>query len=196
MSYTNAQKQERWRQRQKARHDARDEELAKAKARIAELESATPVNQDGSALRQAQARIAELEAALRQARAASSPPPSAGAQRPAPPPLPKTIEGLRAYRDGFNAAKAQFAQPRPPKPPKPPVDPDSELARQLKGERTKNANLRRKIAWMVHHENIKMTPKVYRTITKVLHPDRIPTTEEREHACKLFNGLFSEPKDA
>ena len=39
--------------------------------------------------------------------------------------------------------KAKQQQPKPPPKPKPPVGPDNELARQLKGERTKNINLRR-----------------------------------------------------
>jgi hypothetical protein len=29
----------------------------------------------------------------------------------------------------------------------------------------------------------------FRAIVKCLHPDRTPSAEEREHACKLFNDL-------
>ena len=43
--------------------------------------------------------------------------------------------------------------------------------------------------------NRKMGPKTYRTIAKALHPDREPSTTEREHACKLFNAFCDQGKE-
>ena len=55
-----------------------------------------------------------------------------------------------SLRRALNQAQAELAKTNTSaaKPPKPPVEPDSEVARQLKGERTKNANLRSRLADM------------------------------------------------
>jgi chromosome segregation ATPase len=181
MSYTNSQKQARWRQRRKARTEAADEELKKAQARIAELESkqaqANPSNPGELAKLKDRNATLELEAiALKQA-----------------------LQQAQAALTKARSASAKLT--------KPPVDPDSELARQLKGERTKNTNLRRELAvmkdWYAKEllRKGKMSLSTFRTIAKCLHPDRTPSVEERENAMKLFNDLgdrlrMTDPKPA
>ena len=52
-----------------------------------------------------------------------------------------------SLRRALNQAQAELAKTNTSAA-KPPVEPDSEVARQLKGERTKNANLRSRLADM------------------------------------------------
>jgi hypothetical protein len=164
MDNSNAQRQARWRQRQKARSAAGSEELAKARARIAVLESVLKQAQRAapsmSSREDLKARNAELES--------------------------EVISLRRALKQAQAAAAATAKTPRPPKPP---IDPDSEVARY----KTANKNLRNKLAHMERwyekqlFRSGKMPLATLRAIAKCLHPDYTPSAEEREHACKLFN---------
>jgi ParB-like chromosome segregation protein Spo0J len=77
------------------------------------------------------------------------------------------------------------------RPPRPQLDAESEASRTIRALRTKLANLERKLKTLILYRDVKMTPEVYRTIVKALHPDRSPEAGERERAMMLFNDLFS-----
>ena len=167
MSYTNAEKQARWRERQKDRNNAADDELAQARARIAELENAAQPEQQP------------------------------GPDEPNPLKNFRTRAEFDAYKAGVKTGKrlAKPQQQPQPKPPKPPLDPESEAARQIKALKTRNTNLRSELAhlkrWYDNQllRNGKMPLGTHRAIIKCLHPDtrRQITDEDYERACRLFN---------
>ena len=138
-------------------------------------------------LAQARARIAELESALQQAQRAAPSMSSREDLKARNVDLETEVISLRRALKQAQAAAAAAA--KTPRPPKPPVDPDSEVARL----KTTNKNLRNKLAHMERwyekqlFRSGKMPPATLRAIAKCLHPDYTPSTAERETACRLFN---------
>jgi chromosome segregation ATPase len=165
MDNTHAQRQARYRERQKAKHD---EELAQAKGRIAELERAlkqAQASRDAERkeasrdavqfeLSKARARIAELENALKRAQA------SRDAQASSSPSRDAELDRLKAANRNLRAKLA-------------------DMERWYKDELSRDG---------------KMPLPTFRAIMKCLHPDVTPSDEEREHACKLFNVYFDAAK--
>ena len=203
MDNTNAERQARWRERHKTQTSSVAAELAKARARIAELESAT---RDEEALRNARTTITKLEARIAELELeATLKQPASG--EPELDPLErlgrfKTAAEWDAYREGIKVAKREARQKQQPKPPpkKPQLDPESAAAKQIKSLLTANRNLRTELNYMhrwYHDQGTrdgKMPPATARAIVKCLHPDHAPSMAEREHACKLFNVFMGSTK--
>jgi chromosome segregation ATPase len=137
---TNAERQARWRQRQKARIEAAAnataEELALAKERIAALESAFKAAEEAEA-----AARAELASVIRR--------------------LEMAKKDLRDEIDRLKKVNKEL--------------------------RTKIDNLTYGAERL--RSNGMMPLATARAIAKCLHPDRTPSAEEREYACKLFQRL-------
>lgn len=87
--------------------------------------------------------------------------------------------------------KAELERERSkPKAAKPPLPPDEERDRQIKSLKTRVRNLRIELyaerEWHKGKADGSMSFQTMSAIAKILHPDHLPTEEQRLEACKLF----------
>ena len=162
--------------------------LEQAKARIGELEAARPTERDGE-----DPRVAELQRELQQAKAELA---QAKARITE---LEEEINGLRLHiRFGPKRRAAE------PKAEKPPLPPDEQRERIIKGLKTANQNLRRKLHHMERHaedmqrEKGQMPFRTRGAILKVLHPDQRgnATEVDKDEACRLFTSWTGDDNKA